>query len=120
MPKKILITDDQADIRKLLLMTLEFENFEIKEASNGEECLVVADRFIPDIVLLDVMMPGNLDGYQVCQYIKANPKTAHTKVILLTARGQAADLEQGKQVQADKYVVKPFSPLELIDLLETM
>jgi CheY-like chemotaxis protein len=74
----------------------------------------------PHLMLLDVMMPGLLDGYQVCQRIKQDPALKHIKVIMLTARGQASDLEMGESAGADAYLVKPFSPLELIDRVEGM
>ena len=73
----------------------------------------------PDLVLLDVMMPGELDGLQVCQRIKSDPRLAHIKVVLLTARGQARDREAGQQ-SADDYLVKPFSPLQLIETIERL
>ena len=72
----------------------------------------------PDLVLVDVMMPGSLDGYQVCQKIKMDPETAKTIVILLTARGQQSDFEMGRRAGADAYLTKPFSPLELLDTVE--
>jgi DNA-binding response OmpR family regulator len=120
MTKKILITEDQTDICKLIRMTLEFGDFEIHEANDGESGLNMARAIQPDLMLLDVMMPGLLDGYQVCQRIKQDPTLAHIKVILLTARGQAADIAMGEAAGADAYLIKPFSPLELIDRVEKM
>lgn len=118
--KKILIVEDQPDIRKLIRMTLEFEQCEIHEASDGAFGLRMAAGLQPDIVLLDVMMPGEMDGLQVCQRIKSDPRMAHTKVLLLTARGQARDREEGRQAGADDYLIKPFSPLELIDTIDRL
>ena len=118
--KRVLIVEDQADIRKLIRMTLEFEDFEIHEASDGAFGLRMANAVSPDLVLLDVMMPGEMDGLQVCQAIKANPALASVKVVLLTARGQARDIEAGQKVGADEYLVKPFSPLQLIDTIERL
>jgi len=120
MSKRILITEDQTDICKLIRMTLEFGDFEIHEANDGESGLNMARAIQPDLMLLDVMMPGLLDGYQVCQRIKQDPTLAHIKVILLTARGQAADIAMGEAAGADAYLIKPFSPLELIDRVEKM
>jgi len=116
--KRILIVEDQSDIRKLIRMTLEFENYEIFEAADGVSglALVVSER--PDVILLDVMMPGELDGLQVCKRIKSDPATAHVKVILLTARGQERDRVAGESTGADVYLVKPFSPLQLISVIE--
>ncbi|HET8869024.1 MAG TPA: response regulator [Aquabacterium sp.] len=116
--KRVLITEDQADIRKLIHMTLEFEDYEIREAPDGTEGLRVAREFHPDLMLLDVMMPGELDGLQVCRHIKSDPALKHIRVVLLTARGQVADRQAGKDAGADCYLVKPFSPLELIETLE--
>jgi DNA-binding response OmpR family regulator len=120
MPHRILITEDQPDICKLIRMTLEFGDFEIHEAHDGESGLAMAKAVNPHLMLLDVMMPGLLDGYQVCQRIKQDPALKHIKVIMLTARGQASDLEMGEAAGADAYLVKPFSPLELIDRVEGM
>jgi CheY-like chemotaxis protein len=120
MKRKILIVEDQTDLRKLVRMTLEFGDVEIHEAENGAEGLRLAGELRPDLVLLDVMMPGALDGYQVCQRIKADPRLKGVKVVLLTARGQQTDLEHGQKVGSDAYLVKPFSPLELIDKVEEL
>jgi len=120
MTHRILIVEDQADIRKLIRMTLEFGDFEIHEASDGETGLKVARGVRPHVMLLDVMMPGLLDGYQVCRRIKEDPLLKDIQIIMLTARGQASDLAQGEQAGADAYLVKPFSPLELIDRVEAM
>ena len=118
--KRILIVEDQTDIRKLIRMTLEFESYEIHEASDGAFGLRLAIAVLPDLVLLDVMMPGEMDGLQVCQAIKSNPALASMKVVLLTARGQASDREAGKQAGADEYLVKPFSPLQLMETVERL
>ena len=118
--KRVLIVEDQPDIRKLIHMTLEFEEFEIHEAADGAFGLNLARATMPDVVLLDVMMPGELDGLQVCQRLKADDATRHIKVVLLTARGQARDREAGKLAGADEYLVKPFSPLQLIETIERL
>ena len=118
--KRVLIVEDQADIRKLIRMTLEFEDYEIHEAADGAFGLRMASAVGPDLVLLDVMMPGELDGLQVCQRIKSDPKLAGLKVVLLTARGQARDREAGQLAGADDYLVKPFSPLQLIETIERL
>jgi CheY-like chemotaxis protein len=121
MTRKALIVDDQPDIRKLIMITMESEDFNLYEADNGEEAWRVASMMRPSLVLLDVMMPGALDGYQVCEKIKGDPLLkAMTKVILLTARGQRADIERGQAVGCDAYLVKPFSPLELLDTVDRL
>jgi two-component system phosphate regulon response regulator PhoB len=116
--KKILIVEDQSDIRKLIRMTLEFEQFETNEASNGVMGLQLAREWRPDLVLLDVMMPGELDGLQVCERIKQDPALAGMKVVILSARGQAKDTEAGKRAGADDYLIKPFSPVQLVETIE--
>jgi two-component system, OmpR family, phosphate regulon response regulator PhoB len=118
--KRVLIVEDQADIRKLIRMTLEFEDYEIHEATDGASGLRVARSIRPDLMLLDVMMPGELDGLQVCHQIKKDPATASIRVVLLTARGQARDREVGREAGADEYLIKPFSPLQLIDTIERL
>jgi two-component system, OmpR family, phosphate regulon response regulator PhoB len=118
--KRVLIVEDQPDIRKLIRMTLEFEDYEIHEASDGVSGLRVARSIKPDLMLLDVMMPGELDGLQVCHQIKKDPESAHVRVVLLTARGQARDREVGREAGADEYLVKPFSPLQLIETIERL
>lgn len=115
--KKLLIVEDHADIRKLLRMTLEFDEFDIHEASNGDIGLTMARDIAPDIVLLDLMMPGHLDGLDVCRHIKADPTMQNTKVIMLTARGKASDQEAGAQAGADAYLVKPFSTLQVLETI---
>ena len=118
--KRVLIVEDQNDIRKLVRMTLEFESYEIHEACDGASGLQMAERVRPDLVLLDVMMPGEVDGLMVCRKLKANPEMAGMKVAMLSARGQARDREAGEKAGADVYLVKPFSPLELIDTIERL
>lgn len=120
MTHRILIVEDQADICKLIRMTLEFGDFEIHEAHDGETGLNMARAVKPHVMLLDVMMPGLLDGYQVCSRIKQDPELKKIQVVMLTARGQATDLAAGSAAGADAYLVKPFSPLELIERVETM
>jgi two-component system, OmpR family, phosphate regulon response regulator PhoB len=115
--KKLLIVEDHADIRKLLRMTLEYDNFEVHEASNGDVGLAMARDIAPDIVLLDLMMPGHLNGLDVCRHIKADPNMQHTKVIMLTARGKASDQEAGTQAGADAYLMKPFSTLQVLETI---
>ena len=118
--KRVLIVEDQADIRKLIRMTLEFEDYEIHEASDGVAGLRVAQELKPDLMLLDVMMPGELDGLQVCHRIKRDAATRDIRIVLLTARGQARDREVGREAGADEYLVKPFSPLQLIETIERL
>lgn len=118
--KKVLIVEDHADIRKLLHMTMEFEDFEIHEAANGDVGLEMARAHSPDVVLLDIMMPGTLNGLEVCRQIKADHATRFTKVVLLTARVQAGDKEAGLAAGADDYLMKPFSTLQVLETIYRM
>ena len=120
MQHKALIVDDQPDIRKLIMLTMESEDFELHEADNGVDALHMARNLRPAVMLLDVMMPGGLDGYQVCEEIKMDPDLRNTMVILLTARGQRTDIERGQTVGCDAYLVKPFSPIELLDTVDRL
>lgn len=118
--KKILIVEDHADIRKLIRMTLEFRDFDVLEVATGDEAWEVTQRIRPDVVLLDVMMPGTLSGLKVCQLIKDSDDLCDTQVIMLTARGSADDRQAGLSAGADEYLVKPFSTLKLLEVIESL
>ena len=122
MTARILIVDDQPDIRKLIKLTLQhLDDAELHEAGNGGDGWRLAQDLKPDLMLLDVMMPGELDGYQVCEKVKSDPVLGkHTKVILLTARAQKEDLEAGQRAGSDAYLTKAFSPLKLLDVVDEM
>jgi len=115
--KKILIVDDHADIRRLIRMTLEFESYELAEAADGTEALELARSWRPDLVLMDVMMPGLVDGLQVCAMLRSDESLSGTRVLLMSARGRDIDRQLGLMAGAEAYLVKPFSPLQLIDHL---
>jgi CheY-like chemotaxis protein len=110
---QILIVDDHSDIRRLLAITLGKE-FELLEAEDGVGALDIIRRQHPRIVLLDVMMPGEMDGLQVLEAIKANPQNHDILVAMVTARGQAADSDDARRRGADAYFIKPFSPLQVV------
>ncbi|MEI7612586.1 MAG: response regulator [Betaproteobacteria bacterium] len=116
----VLIVEDQADIRKLVRMTLSISNAEVFEAESGERGFMMARSLRPDVVLMDVMMPGDIDGYQACRKIKDDPNLRSTSVVMLTACGQKSDLVAGEAAGADAYLVKPFSPLHLLDTVTEM
>jgi DNA-binding response OmpR family regulator len=117
--KKILIVEDHADIRRLVRMTLEFEDCEIHEAPDAQTGWEMARRIRPDVVLLDVMMPGDINGLDLCLALKVDPEMAHIKVFMLSARGGSVDRDAGLRAGADAYLVKPFSPMELLALVGT-
>jgi CheY-like chemotaxis protein len=110
---QILIVDDQPIIRRLLSVTLG-KDYEILEAEDGVGALEAIRRHHPKIVLLDVMMPGAMDGLQVLDAIKGNPLTRDILVAMVTARGQAADSDDAHRRGADAYFIKPFSPLQVL------
>jgi DNA-binding response OmpR family regulator len=115
----ILVVDDEPYVVTLVRVTLEDESLRIVEATNGVEALAVAERERPLLVLLDVRMP-QLDGFEVCRRLKADPRLSTTKVIMLTASGQEADRTLGRTAGADEYLTKPFSPLALLDLVHSL
>jgi two-component system phosphate regulon response regulator PhoB len=111
--RTLLVADDEDGVRALVRMTLEGESLEILEAADGEQAVAMAREYHPDVVLLDVMMPGR-SGFDVCRDLKADPSTAGITIILLTARAQNADREEGQAAGADDYFTKPFSPIALL------
>ena len=113
MSQQILIVEDEADIRELLRFNLEREGFSVLEAADGNEGLKLARQHMPDLMLLDVMLPG-FDGFEVCRRLGAQSETANIPVLMLTARGEEMDRVVGLSLGADDYVVKPFSVRELM------
>jgi len=111
--KKILIADDNENIRDALTYLLEDEGYELQLAKDGADALRKVRERKPDILFLDIMMP-EINGYDVCRTIKNDPDLKNIYVIMLTARGQVAEQERGKEVGADEYIVKPFSPMEIL------
>jgi CheY-like chemotaxis protein len=113
MMKKILIVDDQPTMRQILRLAL-WNKFEIQEAGDAYAANEMIKLSRPDAIVLDVMMPGDMDGYQLCEKIKQDPKLASIYIALVTACGQVEDQERGMALGANAYFVKPFSPLELL------
>jgi len=109
----ILIVEDEADILQLLKYTAETAGFEVSTAQDGYEALSLARKQLPGLILLDLMIPG-LDGFEVCKELKRSNETKHIPIIMLTAKGEEIDRIVGLELGADDYVVKPFSPRELI------
>lgn len=114
---KILIADDEKALRVLIRGTLDICDCNILEAENGIKALELVKRENPDLVILDVMMPG-MTGYEVCDRIKTNQDFKDTKVLILTAKGRQSDKEAAWEAMADFYLSKPFSPAELLSLVE--
>lgn len=119
-PAKILVVEDHADIRHLVRLTLEFEPCEILEAPNAEVGLAMAQAHRPDLVLLDVMMPGSMNGLDLCARLSADPDFGEVPIVMLSARGNAADREAGLRAGAQAYLVKPFSPMALLELVNRL
>lgn len=112
--RKILLVDDDPGILRLLGMTLGSELFELLYAADGAEALRLAQLERPDLILLDVNIPGP-SGFEVCRALKSNPATSHLRIVMLTADGSARALALGRTVGADEYFVKPFSPRALLE-----
>lgn len=117
MTKIILIADDEPQLRLLVRTTLEDDDYDIHEAEDGEEALEIAAQVNPDLFVLDNMMP-KLDGLAVCKELRANPQFSESPIIMLTAKSQQYDIAAGKTAGVDYYLTKPFSPLELMSLVE--
>lgn len=111
--QKILVVEDHRDTRELLKYNLTAAGFDVAAAEDGQLGLNLAHAFKPDIILLDLMMPGT-DGLEVCRQLKGDPATSRIPVVMLTAKGEEVDKIVGLELGADDYVVKPFSPRELI------
>ena len=110
---KILVVEDEADIRELIRFNLEREGFAVEEAGTGAEALERVKRRVPDLLLLDLMLPG-MPGLEVCRALRGSKDTASLPIVIVTAKGTEVDKILGLEMGADDYVVKPFSPRELI------
>lgn len=116
-PKRILIVDDQPNIRKLFHYVLS-KHYECREADTGAGAIAAIQQEAPDVVILDVMMPGDMDGLSVLQWIRNQPGLHNVRVIMATARGSSEDVAMGKSMGADAYLIKPFSSTRLIRMIE--
>ena len=109
---KILIAEDERDIRDLVGFTLRFAGHEVFAASNGEEAVEMAPKVNPDLILMDVRMP-RMTGYEACKAMKADPNLKDIPVVFLSAKGQENEIQQGLEAGAEKYLLKPFAPDQL-------
>lgn len=116
---KILVADDERDIRDLIAITLQFAGHEVITTANGEDAVNEAKKIKPDLILLDVRMP-KIDGYEACRLIKENPNLKDVPIIFLSAKGQTSEISKGLEVGADEYILKPFSPVDLTKKINQM
>jgi CheY-like chemotaxis protein len=116
--KTILIVDDREEVRELVEVTLRTDQYRTLKADSGEKAIERARAEKPDLILMDVMMPGGMDGLEATRVIKNDPETRDCPVIMLTAKGQDYDRAEGLRAGATDYFVKPFSPIELLRKVE--
>ena len=109
---KILVAEDERDIRDLIAFTLKFAGYEVLTATNGEEAVALSAAELPALVLTDVRMP-KMTGYEACRQIKNDPATKHIPVVFLSAKGQEAEVQTGLDAGGDAYLLKPFAPDQL-------
>ena len=116
---KILIAEDERDIRDLVAFTLRFAGHEVTAASNGEEAVQLAPKEKPDLILMDVRMP-RMTGYDACRVMKADPNLKDIPVVFLSAKGQESEIQTGLDVGAEEYLLKPFAPDQLTDRVKAI
>ncbi len=114
----VVIVEDHDEIRELIRTTLEFDDYRIFEANTGLSGLRVAEQHRPSLILTDVMMPDGMDGIELCRRVRAHPDLRDTKIVILSAKTQEADRAAGLSAGANAYLTKPFSPLELLDVIQ--
>jgi DNA-binding response OmpR family regulator len=119
MPKKILVVDDEPDILETIKMRLEANGYNVLTATDGNEGYKKAKTELPDLIILDLMLPG-LDGYQVCRLLKFDENYRHTPIIMLTAKSQEEDKMWGEKAGANYYLTKPFRPNELLQKVKEL
>jgi len=116
---KILIAEDERDIRDLVAFTLRFAGYEVSTAANGEEAVALASRENPDLILLDVRMP-RMTGYDACRVLKAHPEMKDIPIVFLSAKGQESEIQTGLEAGAEEYLLKPFAPDQLTDRVKAI
>lgn len=116
---RVLAVDDDPTILRLLQVNLEMEGHDVLTAENGSVALATIRAERPEVVLLDVMMP-EMDGFQVCEEVRADPDIAKTPIVFVSARAQQADLDRGYAIGGDAYITKPFDPVDLLETIERL
>ena len=116
---KILISEDERDIRDLIAFTLKFAGYDVVVTKDGQEAVEQIPIEMPDLIILDVRMP-RMTGYEACREIKQNDKTKHIPVLFLSAKGQDAEIQEGMDAGAEEYLVKPFAPNDLLSKVKVV
>ena len=116
---KILIAEDERDIRELVNFSLQFGGFTVVQAANGAEAVELAQKELPDLILMDVRMP-KMTGYEACRQMKTMPELSDIPVVFLSAKGQETEIQTGLEVGAEEYILKPFAPDELVKQVQTV
>lgn len=112
---KVLIVDDDRDLRNLIKSVLKFSDYEIYEAGNSNEAIEVINRVVPDVIILDIIIPGDKDGLEICQFVKGNPQISTIRIIILSGLGAKKNFKMAGVAGADAYLVKPFTTLSLLE-----
>jgi len=119
MPKEILIVDDEPSIVVPIQFLMQQQGYNVIVAENGHDALDMIYQYKPDLVLLDIMLPG-IDGYEVCEIVRLNPELRDVRIIFLTAKGREVEIAKGLALGADAYIIKPFSNAELVARVKTV
>lgn len=119
MTRKILIVDDEPNIVVPLQFLMERNGYETAVAQSGEEALEAISKENPDLILLDIMLPG-IDGFEVCEIVKLKPEWKHIKIIFLTAKGREVDIAKGMVLGADEYITKPFLNKQIVECVQRL
>ena len=119
MPQTILVVDDEPNIVIPLQFLMEQNQYDVMIAQSGEEAMDIISKYKPDLVLLDIMLPG-IDGYEVCEMVRLNPDWQDIKIIFLTAKGREVDIAKGMVLGADAYITKPFSNTKIVNKVKEL
>jgi DNA-binding response OmpR family regulator len=119
MPKEILIVDDEPSIVVPIQFLMEQQGYNVLVAENGEDALDIIYKYTPDLILLDIMLP-RIDGYEVCEIVRLDPRYRDIKIIFITAKGREVEIAKGLALGADAYITKPFSNTELVSKVKEL
>ena len=119
MAKEILIVDDEPGIVIPIQFLMERQGYSVIDAENGEDALDIIHKYRPDLVLMDIMLPG-IDGYQVCEIVRLDPKYRNIKMIFITAKGREVEIAEGMVLGADTYITKPVSNAEVVEKVKVL